>query len=283
VSWAAHQFEYYAVQGHLPKRWLGRISFLGIVVGDSSCDFVGKIWTYGFDVSGVHYGPEEPAQFHRSWPGFGFTHSILWGLVLAGIVFLLTRSRPWTLGVLLGVSIHVMTDIGDSVGTMLAFPLTTQTFSIDAWTYGITTGGRDLDAAAYYSSLGWAMDVLWLGLALTRWRCLTASYWREHIVTADPGVWGWLGRRLPERALVTLYRSWFLYGACRLVAWTVWAHVVEHHEWDLSWGGPAWIRRADIVSSTPLAAVIVVILSGVFVAGVITALLRTPDRWWHRP
>lgn len=283
MSWAAHQFEYYAVQGHLPKRWLGRISFLGIVVGDQTCDFFGKVWTYGFDVGGVHYGPDQPAQFHRSWPGFGFTHSILWALLLAGAVYLFTRSRPWTIGVLLGAAIHVMTDIGDSVGTMLAFPLTTQTFSINAWTYGITTGGRDLDAAAYFSSLGFGMDVLWLGLALTKWRCLTRNYWRDHVVTADPRVWAWLGRRLPERALVTLYRSWFIYGVCRLVAWTFWAHAIEHHEWDLSWGGPAWIPRAELISSTPLAAVIVVVAAGLFVAGVITALLRTPDRWWRRP
>ena len=127
------------------------------------------------------------------------------------------------------------------------------------------------------------MDVLWLGVALTRWRCLTRDYWREHIVTADPRVWAWLGRRLPERALVTLYRSRFIYGTCRLVAWTVWAHLVEPHEWDLSWGGPSWIPRADIAASSPVAAVIAVIVAGVFVAGVITALLRTPDRWWRRP
>src|SRR5690606_25302936 len=34
VSWAAHQFETYAIQAHLPKRWAGRISYLAIVVGD---------------------------------------------------------------------------------------------------------------------------------------------------------------------------------------------------------------------------------------------------------
>ena len=66
MSWAAHQFEYYAVQAHLPKKWLGRISFLGLVAGDQTCDFVGKLWTYGFDVGGVHYGPDQPAQFEEA-------------------------------------------------------------------------------------------------------------------------------------------------------------------------------------------------------------------------
>ena len=281
MSWAAHQFEYYAIQGHLPKRWLGKVSFLAIVVGDSTCDFVGKVWTYGFDVDGVHYGPEEPAAFHRGWPGFGFSHTIAWALLLALLFFVLTRSRAWTTGVLLGAALHVMTDIGDSVGTMLAFPFSTQTFSIGAWTYGITTAGRDLDAAAYYSSLGFAMDVLWLAITLTNWRCLTRDYWRRHVVAADPRVWGWLGRRLPERALVTLYRSWFLYGVGRLVAWTLWAHVIEHHEWDLRWGGPAWQPAASVVASTPAAAVVAVVVAGAVVLGAISLLVRAPDSWWR--
>ncbi len=282
MSWAAHQFEYYAVQGHLPKRWLGRISFLGIVVGDMSCDFFGKLWAYGFDIDGTHYGPDQPAQWHRGWPGLGVTHSILWAFVLAGIVYLATRSRPWTIGVLLGAGIHVLTDVGDSVGTMLAFPFSTQTFSVGAWAYGVTPAGRNLDAAAYYSSLGFVMDVAWLVLALTGWRCLTREYWRTQIVTADPGAWAWLGRRLPERALVTLYRCWFIYGTCRLIAWTIWAHVLEQHQWDLSWGGPSWIARAEISNPQPLLTIGVVAVVGTLLVLAINALVRSPDRFWRR-
>ncbi len=60
VSWAAHQFEYYALQGHMPKRWVGQVSFLAIVAGDQSCDLVGKLWAYGFTIDGHHYGPASP-------------------------------------------------------------------------------------------------------------------------------------------------------------------------------------------------------------------------------
>jgi len=283
VSWAAHQFEYYAIQGHLPRRWAGRISFLAIVLGDQTCDFVGKAWTYGYDVGGTHYGPEQPAQWQRGWPGLGFSHSIFWAFLLAGFVYLVTkRNRAWTIGVFIGVCMHVMTDIGDSVGTMLAFPFTTEHFTIGAWSYGVTPGGRNLDAAAYYSSLGFVTDVAWLGLALTNWRCLTREYWRTEIVTADPRAWAWLGRRLPERALVTLYRSWFIYGVCRLVAWTLWAHAIEHHEWDLSWGGPAWLPKIEFDHPAPWVAVLGAGVCIMVSAVTINALLRLPDHRWRR-
>lgn len=283
MSWAAHQFEYYAVQGHLPARWRGKISFLAIVAGDLTCDFVGKLWSYGVDVGGRHLGPEDPEVWHRGWPGLGFSHSLLWGFLLAGLVYVCSRSRPWTLGILSGVTIHVVTDIGDSIGTMLLFPFSTEHFTIGAWSYGVTPGGRNLDAGAYYSSLGFVTDVLWLLLALTNWRCLTTAYWRREIVPADPGAWRWLGRWMPERALVTLYRSWFIYGVCRLVAWTFWAHVIEHHEWDLSWGGPAWLPKLEMDHPAPWVAAVVALLCLAFVALVVDLLLRLPERRWRRP
>ena len=272
------------MQGHLPARWLGKISFLGIVVGDQSCDFVGKLWTYGFDLGGTHYGPLEPAAWHRGWPGLGPTHSLLWAFLAAGAVALITRDRAWTLGVGLGAAIHAMTDIGDTVGTMLAFPFSTQTYSIGAWAYAATPdGGRHLDAAAYYSSWGFVMDALWLVVALTAWRCLTHAYWRAHIVTADPRAWTWLGRLLPERALVTLYRAWFIYATCRLVAWTSWAHVLEDFEWDLRWGGPSWIPGAALSHPDPLAAVVAVVCCAAVVSVAVTLVLRLPDTTWRRP
>ena len=283
MSWAAHQFEYYALQGHLPRRWLGKISFLGIVVGDQSCDLIGKLWAYGFDLGGVHYGPEEPSQWHRGWPGLGPSHSLLWAAIAAGSVFLLTRNRAWTLGVGLGAAVHAMTDIGDSVGTMLAFPFSTQTFSTGAWAYAATAdGGKYLDAAAYYSSWGFAMDAVWLVVALAGWRCLRTPYWRDHVVAADPAAWAWLGRRMPERALVTLYRAWFFYAVCRLVAWTSWAHVIEDFEWDFTWGGPGWIPSARLSHPDPLAAVVAVgcCLAVVWIA--VDAVLRVPESAWAR-
>lgn len=278
MSWAAHQFEYYALQGHLPRRWLGKVSFLGIVVGDQSCDLVGKFWTYGFDLGGTHYGPDEPSQWHRGWPGLGPTHSLLWAFVAAAGIFLFTRNRAWTLGVGLGAAVHVMTDINDSVGTMLAFPFSTQTFSTGAWAYAATAeGGKYLDGAAYYSSWGFAMDAFWFGVALTAWRCLTTMYWKTQIVGADPTAWAWLARRIPERALVTLYRAWFFYAACRFVAWTSWAHVIEDFEWDFSWGGPSWIPQAQLSHPDPVAALVALTCCLLVVWVAVTAILRAGD------
>ena len=281
MSWAAHQFEYYAIQGHLPRRWLGKISFLAIVVGDQTCDLVGKVWSYGFEIGGTSYGPEEPSQWHRGWPGLGVTHSLLWAFVAGAITFVLTRNRAWTLGVGLGAAAHAISDIGDTVGTLLAFPFSTQTISYGAWAYAATTeGGKYLDAAAYYSSWGFVMDALWFVIALTAWRCLTHSYWKTNVVAADPKAWAWLGRRLPERALVTLYRAWFIYATCRLIAWTSWAHVLEDFEWDLTWGGPGWIPKAELSHPDPVAAVVALACSVVVVYVAVTVLLKLPDRAW---
>lgn len=282
MSWAAHQFEYYAVQGHLPKRWQGKVSFLAIVLGDQTCDFVGKLWSYGIDIGGTRYGPDDPEQWHRGWPGLGFSHSLFWAFAIAGLMYLCTRSRPWTLGIFLGAAVHALTDIGDSVGTMLAFPFSTQHFTVGAWAYGVSPAGRNLDAAAYFSSLGLVVDVAFLLLTLTNWRCLTLDYWRTNVVTADPKVWAWLGRRLPERALVTLYRSWFIYGVCRLIAWTFWAHVIERHQWDLSWGGPSWIPTLEFSPTSPWVTVLVALAGGALTYGAISAALLLPARFWQR-
>ena len=74
---------------------------------------------------------------------------------------------------------------------MIAFPFSTENFSIGAWAYAATAdGGKYLDAAAYYSSWGFVMDALWFVLALTGWRCLTHAYWkrRSWAPTPSPGL-----------------------------------------------------------------------------------------------
>ena len=68
------------------------------------------------------------------------------------------------------------------------------------------------------------MDLFWLFVVLASWRVLR-EYWRTQIVPADPHIWSWLGQRLPDRALLAIYRSVFFYGVCRLLAWSGWAHV----------------------------------------------------------
>lgn len=244
MSWAAHQFETYAIQAHLPQRWAGRISFLAIVAGDQIPDFVAKFWVYGFDIGGTHYGAAEPFKFHRGWPGAGFSHSLGFAILVAALVYALTKSRGWSAGLLLGMAAHSITDINDTVGTMLAFPFSTENLSIGTWAYAATPGGKYLDARAYYSSFGFVMDAVWLVILLLSWRVLTERYWREVIVPADPKVWAWMGRRLPQRALLAVYRATFFYGLCRLIAWTSWAHLLHPEAllgWDLTWGGPDWV------------------------------------------
>ncbi len=252
MSWAAHQFEVYAVQAHLPKKMRGKVSFWGIYLGDFTPDFLSKFWVYGITIGGHHYGASIPQQWHRGWPGMGFTHTLFAGIVFTTIWWLWRRNRAFCVGYILGYAAHALTDVNDSVGTMLVFPFWTINWTLRTWAYAATvSGGKYLDAAAYYSSLGLVMDLFWLVVVLFSWRVLTREFWRTQVVTADPGVWAWFGMWLPERGLLALYRATFFYGVCRLVAWSTWAHVVARpvidgivhrgYPLDLSWTGPWWI------------------------------------------
>ena len=241
MSWAAHELECYVIQRHVRLR----ISYLAVLAGTLLPDVATKLWVYGFSVGGHHIGASDPARFHRGWPGLGFTHSLTFGIIAAAVVMWRTSDSAWGLGVLVGQWAHALTDVNDSVGTMLFFPFSTEHFSTGMWAYAATEG-RHGDAAAYYSSLGGVWDVAWLAVALLSWRVLTADYFRTKVAPAD-GRWDRLQRRfgLPDVVVVAVYRAYFLYGACRIVAWTVWAHAVERSPWDLSWGGPWFVERID--------------------------------------
>lgn len=141
--------------------------------------------------------------------------------------------------------------------------------------------GRHGDAAAYFSSLGGAWDVLWLAIALVSWRVLSAAHFRRVVAPADPA-WGWLRDRfaLPDVVLVAAYRAYFLYGACRIAAWTIWAHAVEHSPWDLSWGGPWFVTAASGTASTP-AQLLVATAVGCMGLAVAVAVAVTVV-WWSR-
>lgn len=241
MSWAAHELELYVIQRHVRVR----ISYLAVLVGTLLPDVATKLWVYGFSVGGHHIGAADPARFHRGWPGLGFTHSLTFGLIVAAAVVWRTNDRAWGLGVLLGQWAHALTDVNDSVGTMLFFPFSTEHFSTGMWAYAATEG-RHGDAAAYYSSLGGVWDVGWLVIALLSWRVLSAAHFRAEVAPADPA-WAWLQGRfaLPDVVVVAAYRAYFLYGACRIVSWTTWAHTVGRSPWDLSWGGPGFVDRVD--------------------------------------
>jgi hypothetical protein len=235
VSWSAHDLEPYAIQRHLG----GKVAILPLLLGSYGPDFATKWFVYGIEIFGIELRADDPIQFHRGWPGFGFTHSLAFGVAVGLVFWLVFRSRIWGLSYLIGQWAHAITDVGDEVGTMLFFPFTTKLISVDAWAYAGHLG-RFTDAGAYFSGPGFVWDGVWVVYGLLCWRILTRDYFRRVIVPADP-FWGWAGRLLPETALVALYRASFFYGTTRWIAWIIWAHVVHDFEFDISWGGPHWV------------------------------------------
>lgn len=238
MSWAAHEFENYFIQKHVGTK----ASFLGIVLGAQAPDLFTKSLVYAV--------PEEnAAMFHRGWPGVGFTHSLMFGVLLATVILVVTKSRAWSLGALIGVWAHVLTEVADSAGVMVFFPFSTEPVTINMWKHAASEG-RYGDAVAYFSSLGGVSDLFWLVITLTfAWRTLGRSYFRDVIVVADPRVWGWLYRtlRLPEDALLLLYRGLMFYGVGRLIAWFFYARFGENSRpLDISWGGPSFVAGNDI-------------------------------------
>lgn len=272
MSWAAHEFENYFIQKHVGVK----ASFLGIVLGTQSPDLFTKSFVYAAD---------DAAFFHRGWPGVGFTHSLFFGVVFATIILAVTRSRGWALGVLIGQWAHVLTDVADSAGVMVFFPFSTEPVTINMWKHAAAEG-RYGDAAAYYSSLGAVWDLFWLVMALVfAWRTLRGSYFREVIVAADPWAWGWLHRtfRLPESALLLIYRGLMFYGIGRLVAWFLYARFDVRTPFDPSWGGPRYIDGNDISDAGTLEVLVRTGIGGVLFVGFLWLCWRTfGRRLWKR-
>jgi membrane-bound metal-dependent hydrolase YbcI (DUF457 family) len=235
VSWVAHDIEPYVIQKHLGRR----IAFIPLLLGSYAPDMASKWFVYGVGIFGIELKADEPAQFHRGWPGVGFTHSLFFGLLVGALIFLAFRSRIWAFSFVVGQWAHALTDTLDTVGTMLLFPFTTHLFSAGAWAYAGQTG-RYVDAGAYFSGLGFVWDGVFLVWGVIGWRVLTRTYFRDTVMPADP-VWQKASRYLSEGTLVAIYRISFFYGACRWVAWLIWAHVVRSFAFDLSWGGPKWV------------------------------------------
>ena len=235
MSWAAHDLEPYAIQAHHSRL---KIAFVPLLLGSYAPDLMTKWYVYG-----IHLGPwdlkaDNAAQFHRGWPGLGFTHSFLYGAVIGLIFWKGLGSKNWGISFMIGQWAHALTDAGDTVGTMLFFPWTYHV-SVGAWAYAGQTG-RLTDAAAYFSGLGGMWDLVWIVVGLYSWQVLTRSYFETHVFTAD-AFWPKVNRFVPMTALLVAYRAAFFYGTSRWIAWTVWAHVIHHFPYDLSWGGPHWV------------------------------------------
>ena len=242
MSWVAHDLEPYVFQ----RKFGGNataISFAALVLGSWGPDMLTKWFVYGTNVVGLHLKAPDPVRFQRGWPGAGFTHSLTFGVVLAGVVYLVTRSRPWALGLLIGIWLHALSDTGDTVGSMLLFPWTHH-FTLGAWAYTVQTG-RLSDAAAYYSGPGFVWDAIWVALALACWPILRSSYFDEKVAPRD-GFWAWTSRALPKDAVLALYRGALFFGVCRFVGWMLWAHVLHHYSFDLTWGGPHWANAVRL-------------------------------------
>jgi membrane-bound metal-dependent hydrolase YbcI (DUF457 family) len=238
VSWAAHEFENYFIQKHVGIR----ASFLALVLGTQLPDLFTKSFVYASD---------DPASFHRGWPGVGFTHSFSFGLVVAVLVLAITKSRSWALGIIIGQWAHVITDTADSAGAMLFFPFSTEPVTIEMWKHAASEG-RYGDAAAYYSSLGGVWDFFWLCMVLIfAYKVLAPSYFRSIIVPADPNVWGWLNTklRIPEAGLILFYWGFMFYGLGRMTAWFIYARTVADAPFNPVWGGPAWVEANDLSDS----------------------------------
>jgi hypothetical protein len=190
---------------------------------------------------GVELKADNPAQFHRGWPGFGFTHSLAFGVLIGLVLYAIWHNKVVAYSFVIGQWAHSLTDVGDTVGTMLFFPFTDHLFAAGAWAYAGQTG-RYTDAGAYFSGLGFVWDGVFVVWALLSWRVITRGYFRTTVMAADP-FWSWAGRYLSETTLVALYRASYFYGIVRWTAWLIWAHVVRSFAFDLRWGGPRWVPR----------------------------------------
>jgi membrane-bound metal-dependent hydrolase YbcI (DUF457 family) len=251
MSWAAHELEAYVLQKHLRTP----VSFLAILVGSLGPDMLTKLPVYGLSIGSFSLKASDPALYHRGWPGVGPTHSLLFGVLVAGAVLALTRNRAWSAGLLVGLWAHVLTDTFDSVGTMLFFPFTTQHYSVGLWAYAAGEG-RYGDAAAYYSSPGLLWDLFWLAMVLRSLPVLGRREFTEVVVPRDPRPWGWLTRHLGGREVVALavYRAYFVYGACRIVGWFAWARFLNPRRGDqvvdFTWGGPHWVEPVSFPAAS---------------------------------
>lgn len=248
MSWAAHELETLLIHRHADRAGTAwRVSYMAVLIGALMPDFT-KLPVYGLHIGDMELiQAPEPWMYHRGWPGSGPTHSLLAGVVVAAVVYLVVRNRAWGIGILLGYWSHVLTDTGDSVGTMLFFPFTTQHYSMGMWQY-TSQEGRYGDAAAYYSSLGGAWDLLWLVLLLVLGhRALTAAYFHTDVEPADP-FWDVLQRRfhLPDHVRRAIFRAFVVYGAARIFGWFLWARFRNPERGtqvlDLSWTGPGWAQ-----------------------------------------
>jgi membrane-bound metal-dependent hydrolase YbcI (DUF457 family) len=273
MSWAAHEFENYFIQKHVGAK----ASFLGICLGT----FLPDLFTKPF----VYLHTTDAAQFHRGWPGVGWSHSLTFGFVCSVVVLLVTKSRNWALGVLIGQWAHVLTDVSDTAGVMPFFPFSTENVSISMWKHAAGQG-RLGDAAAYYSGLGGVWDFFWfLMVVFFARRALHADYFWQVVVPADLTVWAWFRRRLhlTDNGMVVVYRAYFLYGLGRMISWFLYARFQAKTPFQPVWGGPDYIPGNDLSDASWLEVTLWTTFGGVmFFAFIYLCWITFLRRLWNR-
>jgi hypothetical protein len=239
MSWAAHDLEPYLLRVKLGAK----LSMPFCLFGSYSPDVFTKWLVYGWGFTNHHRIVNDPIQFHRGWPGVGFTHSPAYGCLVAGIIYAASKNRMWALSYLLGAIAHDASDTLDSVGVMMLFPLSTWHLHLNLWEY-VGEVGRAHDAVAYYTSLGGVWDAFWVVWLLRHWRTLTAIHFREHIFPTDP-FWPKLQRRVGATLTITFYRGSAFFGVTSVIGWYIWALAVNRFHPHLDWspGGPGWAPR----------------------------------------
>lgn len=273
MSWAAHEFENYFIQKHVGAK----ASFLAICAGTYLPDAFTKHWVYQHQ--------SDAAQFHRGWPGLGFTHSLMFGFVISVLVLAGTKSQSWALGLLIGQWAHVFTDVTDTAGVMMFFPFSTENVTIGMWKHAASQG-RFGDAAAYYSGLGGIWDFFWLLMVLVFAReALRSDYFRRVVQPADAAAWSFLRRRLylTENGLLVFYRALFFYGVGRMVAWFIYARLQAKTPWQPVWGGPKYVPGNYLDYGSPLEIAIRLGIGGAaFVLFIWLCWLTFVRRLWRR-
>ncbi len=237
MSWAAHDIEPYLVRAKIGIA----VSIPFCLLGSYSPDIVTKWAVYGLDFAGHAHLVDDPVELHRGWPGLGFTHTPAFGLLVALLIWRLTRSRLWAGSFLLGHLMHLLSETPDSVGVMYLFPFSQARFGLGMWEYSSELG-RQHDAVAYYTGLGGAWDIFWGVLLVLNWRILTTRYFVERIQDRDP-FWPWLRQRTNQTFCLVAYRASAFFGLASIVGWLVWSLFVQdfHASLDWSWGGPGWV------------------------------------------
>ena len=237
MSWAAHDLEPYVIQKHMGRK----VAFMPLLAGSYAPDMFTKWFVYGVGISGTRSRRAIPRRFHRGWPGFGFTHSLIFGAsALAGHLRRLAKAddRLQLPDRAMGprTDRHRRHRRDDAV-----LPVHDAPVLVGAWAYAGQLG-RQIDAGAYYSGLGFVWDWIWLVWADGQLAGADARVLPPQVMVARSVLQVGGRGRSRRRRCSSCYRAAFFYGAASWIAWSIWAHVVHPFPLDLRWGGPHWVH-----------------------------------------